>query len=65
MTQTLLQPANYSVSATFLPDLEYRQQLLSSLGIGVLGAPKLRKFVGGRGSAQDPAEGAYDGPQTR
>jgi len=28
MTATLLQPANYSVSATFLPELECRQWLL-------------------------------------
>jgi len=48
----------------FLPDLEYRQQLLSSISRGVLEAPKLRKFVGGQGSAPDPAGGVYDAPQT-
>jgi len=37
----------------FLPDLEYRQQLLSSLDRGVLEAAKLKKFVGGRGSTYD------------
>ena len=46
----------------FLPDLEYRQYLLSSLDRGVLEAPKLRKFVSGWASAPDPAGGAYDAP---
>ena len=38
----------FGVCATFLPDLEYRQYLLSSLGRGVLEAPKtyIRRWPG-------------------
>jgi len=50
----------------FLPDLEYPQYRscfqVSAVGRGVLKAPKLRKFVGGRAPLQTPLGKFYGAP---